>query len=40
MRTRFSMESANEAFKTDKKLVGTISGKLGTKPFSGEFKQK
>lgn len=30
----------NDAFKTEKKLVGTISGKLGTKPFSGEFKQK
>lgn len=30
----------NDAFKTDKKLVGTISGKLGTKPYSGDFKQK
>lgn len=30
----------NDAFKTDKKLVGTISGKVGTKPYSGDFKQK
>jgi hypothetical protein len=30
----------NDAFKTDKKLTGTISGKLGTKPYTGEFKQK
>lgn len=30
----------NDAFKSDKKLVGTISGKLGTKPYSGDFKQK
>ncbi|AMV28709.1 hypothetical protein VT84_30165 [Gemmata sp. SH-PL17] len=30
----------NDAFKTDKKLAGTISGKLGTKPYSGDFKQK
>ncbi len=30
----------NDAFKSDKKLAGTISGKLGTKPYSGDFKQK
>ena len=30
----------NDAFKTDKKLAGSISGKLGTKPYSGDFKQK
>ncbi len=30
----------NDAFKTDKKLVGTISGKVGAKPYSGDFKQK
>ena len=30
----------NDAFKTDKKLVGSISGKLGTKPYTGDFKQK
>ena len=30
----------NDAFKTDKKLTGTVSGKLGTKPYSGDFKQK
>lgn len=30
----------NDAFKTDKKLSGSISGKLGTKPYSGDFKQK
>lgn len=30
----------SDAFKTDKKLAGTISGKLGTKPYSGDFKQK
>jgi len=30
----------NDAFKTDKKLAGIISGKVGTKPYSGEFKQK
>ena len=30
----------NEAFKTGKTLVGTIRGKLGTKPYSGDFKQK
>lgn len=30
----------NDAFKTDKKLVGTISGKVGTKPYTGDFKQK
>ena len=30
----------SDAFKTDKKLVGVISGKVGTKPYTGEFKQK
>lgn len=30
----------NDAFKSDKKLSGTISGKLGNKPYSGNFKQK
>lgn len=30
----------NDAFKTDKKLIGTIGGKVGIKPYSGEFKQK
>ena len=30
----------NDAFKSDKKLVGTVSGKVGTKPYSGDFKQK
>jgi hypothetical protein len=30
----------SDAFKSEKKLVGTISGKLGTKPYTGEFKQK
>jgi hypothetical protein len=30
----------SDAFKTEKKLVGVISGKIGTKPYTGEFKQK
>lgn len=30
----------HDAFKTDKKLAGTISGKIGTKPYSGDFKAK
>ena len=30
----------SDAFKTDQKLVGIISGKVGTKPYTGEFKQK
>jgi hypothetical protein len=30
----------NDAFKTDKKISGTVSGKVGTKPYSGDFKQK
>lgn len=30
----------NDAFKTDKKLAGTIGGKIGNKPYSGDFKQK
>ena len=29
-----------EAFKKGAKLEGTLSGKVGTKPYSGEFKQK
>ena len=30
----------HDAFKSDKKLVGVISGKVGTKPYTGDFKQK
>ncbi len=30
----------HDAFKSDKKLVGVISGKVGTKVYTGEFKQK
>jgi hypothetical protein len=30
----------SDAFKTEKKLVGTIGGKIGSKPYSGDFKQK
>jgi hypothetical protein len=30
----------HDAFKTDKKIAGTVSGKVGTKPYSGDFKQK
>lgn len=30
----------SDALKSEKKIEGTISGKLGTKPYSGDFKQK
>lgn len=30
----------HDAFKSDKKLAGVISGKVGTKVYTGEFKQK
>lgn len=30
----------HDALKSDKKLVGVVSGKVGTKPYTGEFKQK
>ena len=30
----------NDVFKMDAKWEGTISGKVGTKPYSGDFKQK
>ena len=30
----------HEVFKSDAKLAGTVSGKVGAKPYSGEFKQK
>lgn len=30
----------NDALKTDKKVEGSISGKIGTKPYTGDFKQK
>jgi hypothetical protein len=30
----------HDAFKADKKLAGTLSGKSGDKPYSGDFKQK
>jgi hypothetical protein len=30
----------NDAFKTDKKLTGTVAGKIGPKPYSGDFKEK
>lgn len=30
----------NDAFKSEKKISGTIAGKLGTKPYSGDFKAK
>ena len=30
----------SDAFKTDKKLTGSISGKVGNKPYTGDFKQK
>lgn len=36
--TRFT--GKNDAFKNDMKWEGTISGKVGTKPYSGDFKQK
>ncbi|MEO2090813.1 MAG: hypothetical protein ABGY75_15120 [Gemmataceae bacterium] len=30
----------HDAFKADKKLAGTVSGKVGDKPYTGDFKQK
>lgn len=30
----------SDAFKTDKKLAGSVSGKVGNKPYTGDFKQK
>jgi hypothetical protein len=30
----------SDAVKTEKKLVGSISAKVGTKPYTGDFKQK
>jgi hypothetical protein len=30
----------HDIFKTDAKLSGTVSGKVGTKPYSADFKQK
>jgi hypothetical protein len=30
----------SDAFKADTKISGTVSGKIGTKPYSGDFKQK
>ena len=36
--TKFTAK--HEQFKKDDKLEGTISGKVGTKPYSGDFKQK
>lgn len=30
----------HDAVKADKKLVGTVSGKIGDKPYTGDFKQK
>ncbi len=30
----------SDAFKTDKKLVGSVSGKVAGKPYTGDFKQK
>lgn len=36
--TRFVAK--NDVFKKDVKWEGTISGKVGTKPYSGDFKQK
>ena len=30
----------HEVFSKDAKLSGTVSGKVGTKPYSGDFKQK
>lgn len=30
----------NAAFKTDKKLTGTVGGKVGSKPYTGDFKEK
>lgn len=36
--TKFT--ATNDVFKKEMKLSGTISGKIGTKPYSGDFKQK
>lgn len=36
--TKFT--ATNDAFKKDVKWEGTISGKVGTKPYSGDFKAK
>lgn len=36
--TKFT--ATNDVFKKDMKWEGTISGKVGTKPYSGDFKQK
>jgi hypothetical protein len=33
-------QAKNAVFATDAKLSGTVSGKVGTKPYSGDFKQK
>lgn len=30
----------DDALKTDKKIEGSLSGKIGTKPYTGDFKQK
>jgi hypothetical protein len=30
----------NDVFKTEMKWAGTLSGKVGTKPYTGDFKQK
>ena len=30
----------HDVFKTDAKLSGTVSGKVGAKPYAGDFKQK
>lgn len=30
----------HDAFKTGKKLIGTVGGKVGAKPYTGEFKEK
>ncbi len=30
----------HDAVKTDKKLKGSLSGKIGTKPYTGDFEQK
>jgi len=30
----------DDAVKTEKKLSGSVSGKVGTKPYTGDFKQK
>ena len=36
--TKFTGKS--DAFKKEMKISGTVSGKVGTKPYSGDFKQK